>query len=121
MAKSSTSGQGRPKGAPNKATADVKALAQQYTAGAIRGLAALAGLLDDGAGKAESEQARVSAFKELLDRGHGKAMQSMDVTVRRIAELSDAELAAQLAELDQTGIGSPLPSSPSSGTDQTRH
>lgn len=65
---------GRKKGTPNKATADVKAIASQYTDEAIE---ALAGIMRNG----ESEAARVSAIKELLDRGHGKAMQSVAATV----------------------------------------
>ena len=113
---------GRKPGVPNKVTRDIKALAQQYTAEAIKGLAALAGLLGEGNGKAESEQARVAAVKELLDRGHGKAMQSMDVTVRRPSELSDDELAASLADTEQAlGVVAALQSGAGSGTDQTRH
>jgi hypothetical protein len=77
MARSSTSGQGRPKGSPNKATADVKALASVYTKAAITALARLAGLVDEGEGIAESEQAQVSALKELLDRAHGKPAQTV--------------------------------------------
>src|ERR1700678_572862 len=68
---------GRKAGTPNKATADVRALAQQYTAPAIRSLAAVAGLLPEAEGKAESEAARVGALKELLDRGHGRAVQGV--------------------------------------------
>lgn len=68
MARSSTSGQGRLKGVPNKATADLKAIAQKHTAAAIKELARLAT-------SAESEAARVSAIKELLDRGHGRSSQ----------------------------------------------
>lgn len=60
---------GRRKGTPNRATADVKAAAQKYTQEALDTLA----LLMRGA---ESEQARVSAARELLDRGHGKAPQA---------------------------------------------
>lgn len=63
---------GRPKGGLNKATADVKAVASQYTDEAI---AALAEIMRKG----ESEAARVSAIKELLDRGHGKATQGMTI------------------------------------------
>jgi hypothetical protein len=63
---------GSRKGKPNRATADVKALAQKHTAEAIKELARLAT-------QAESEPARVAAIKELLDRGHGKARQTMDV------------------------------------------
>lgn len=57
---------GRVSGTPNRITADVKALAREHTATAIRELARLAT-------KAESEQARVAAIKELLDRAHGKS------------------------------------------------
>lgn len=64
--------QGRHKGAANKATAEVKALAQAYTADVITRLAYLAL-------KAESEQAQVAACKELLDRGHGRSVQSVNV------------------------------------------
>lgn len=64
---------GRKKGTPNKATAEVKALAGKYTEAAIKELARLAT-------KAESEAARVAAIRELLDRAHGKPSQSVDVT-----------------------------------------
>ena len=63
-------GAGRKPGVPNKATADIKALAQKYTGKAMKELARLAV-------EAESEQARVSAIKELLDRGYGKSTQPL--------------------------------------------
>jgi len=61
---------GRVKGTPNKATADIKALAQVHAAKAMNELARLAV-------EAESEQARVSAIKELFDRGFGKSKQAL--------------------------------------------
>jgi hypothetical protein len=61
-------GKGRPKGVPNKTTADVKALAQKHTDAAMSELARLAM-------NAEQEGTRVAAIKELLDRGYGKATQ----------------------------------------------
>ena len=61
-------GQGRKPGVPNKATAELKHLARQYTPAALKELARLST-------QAQSEQARVSAIKELLDRGYGKATQ----------------------------------------------
>ncbi len=61
---------GRKKGTPNKATADVKALAQQYAPAALKELARLSS-------EAESEQARVSACREILDRAYGKAPQAV--------------------------------------------
>lgn len=59
---------GRAKGTPNKATADIKALAQEYTP---RALQILANIME----ASESDAARVAAVKELLDRGHGKSPQ----------------------------------------------
>lgn len=70
MAKSSTSGQGRPKGAKNKATQELQDLARVHTPAAIAELARLAVA-------AESETARVAAINSLLDRGHGKPSQSI--------------------------------------------
>jgi hypothetical protein len=55
---------------PNKATADVKALAREHGPAAIQELARLAA-------EAMSEQARVAAIKELLDRGYGRAPQAV--------------------------------------------
>ncbi|MGO9430911.1 DUF5681 domain-containing protein [Rhodoblastus sp.] len=61
-------GSGRKKGTPNKATAEIKEICRKHAPDVIAELARLAT-------KAKSEQARVSAIKELLDRGFGKAMQ----------------------------------------------
>lgn len=61
-------GAGRPKGRPNKVGADVRAMAQQYGAEAVKRLYELMTT-------AESEQAQISAAKELLDRGYGKSTQ----------------------------------------------
>lgn len=59
---------GRQKGTPNKATADVKALAGKYGPDAIEELWAIAK-------KSQSDAAKVAAIKELLDRAYGKATQ----------------------------------------------
>ena len=64
-------GAGRPKGAVNKATADVKAAAQRYTSDAIETLAQIMRT-------SESDAARVAAADKLLDRGYGKAPQAME-------------------------------------------
>lgn len=61
---------GRKKGVPNKATAEIKSVAQKYGKDAVERLAHLMK-------KAESEQAQVAACKELLDRGYGKAPQAI--------------------------------------------
>ena len=65
-------GAGRPKGAVNKATADIREAAQEYSAQALQVLVnvAIAG---------ESEAARVSAANAILDRAHGKPKQAVDV------------------------------------------
>ena len=63
-------GAGRKKGIPNKSTADVKAAALQYAPGALKRLA----YLYENAG---SEQAQVSACKEILDRAYGKSPQAI--------------------------------------------
>ena len=77
MPKTRTSGQGRPVGSPNKATRDIKALAQVQGPAAIARLVTLGGLLPGGMHKAESEGAQIAAIKELLDRGYGKATQPL--------------------------------------------
>jgi hypothetical protein len=79
---------GRQKGTPNKATADIKRLAQNFAPKAMKELLRLAE-------KAESETVRVMAIKEVLDRGYGKAHQSADVAVFDVDpnEMSDVELA----------------------------
>jgi hypothetical protein len=70
---------GRQKGTPNKATREVKAIAQQYTEEAVEVLASVMRGSD-------SDAAKVAAAKELLDRGHGKSAQpvaaTLDATVR---------------------------------------
>lgn len=67
MAKGRKTG-GRQKGVPNKSTADIKALAQEYTP---RAVVVLADIMEH----SESDPARVAAIKELLERGHGKVTQ----------------------------------------------
>jgi hypothetical protein len=61
---------------PNKATGEIKALAQEYGAPAIAKLAQLSGLIGGQPG-AESEAAQIAALKELLDRGYGRATQPL--------------------------------------------
>jgi hypothetical protein len=68
---------GRARGTPNKVTLEVKALASQHGPQAIQELARLAGLVEDGKGKAESEQAQIAALNGILDRGYGKPTQAI--------------------------------------------
>ena len=72
-----TSGQGRPKGALNKTTKDIKLAARHYGIDAITRLAMLSGLMLPEKPGAESETAQIAAIKELLDRGYGKATQPL--------------------------------------------
>lgn len=65
-------GAGRPKGAVNKATADIREAAQEYSEQALRVLVQVATA-------GESEAARVAAANAILDRAHGKPRQSVDV------------------------------------------
>ena len=66
-------GAGRKKGVPNKANAEIKKAAQKHTAKAVE---IISQLMLNG----ESEQVRLAAARELIDRGHGKAMQSVEHT-----------------------------------------
>lgn len=65
-------GAGRPAGVPNKLTRPVKELAAQYTEDSIYTLVKLRD-------HAESEQVRLQAANSLLDRGHGKPRQEIDL------------------------------------------
>jgi hypothetical protein len=64
---------GRPKGSLNRATAEVKKAAQKYTKNAVKTLLEIME-------KGENESARVSAAREILDRGYGKPMQAVEHT-----------------------------------------
>lgn len=61
---------GRKAGVPNKATAEVKEIAQQYGPKAVT---ALARIMRSG----DTDQAKVSACREILDRGYGKPTQGI--------------------------------------------
>jgi hypothetical protein len=88
---------GRIAGTPNKSTAEIRELAGQY------GPTALAELARLGA-NANSEQARVSACKEILDRAYGKSTQVMERYDHVIEEeIDDLELARKLAYLLSKG------------------
>jgi hypothetical protein len=83
---------GRKVGTPNKATAEIRAAAQRYTAEAL-------GVLRDVMRKGASEQARVAAANSILDRGWGKPSQILDAAhpiERDPAKMSEAELIAAI-------------------------
>ena len=109
MARSSTSGQGRPKGALNRSTLEVREAARAYTAEA---LAKLAAIMRHGI----SEAAQIMAAKELLDRGFGRpalAPREPEATliearpvkfdVARLSPASRAALRAALVEAKSLG------------------
>lgn len=73
-------GAGRKRGVPNKASGDVKAIAQQWGLAAIEKAAELAGLKENADGvvkPAESEQVRLAAAALILDRAYGKSPQAI--------------------------------------------
>lgn len=77
-------GKGRPKGAVNKATKDIKEIARSFTPKAMETLVALLG-------RDDSPAAQLGAARELLDRGYGKASQPIagdeDAPLRVVNEL----------------------------------
>ena len=81
---------GRKPGVPNRATGEIKAVAQAYGPEAIRTLADLMRT-------ASSETARIMATTALLDRAYGKPRQEIEhsgTIGRRAEDLSDADLLA---------------------------
>ncbi|MBJ7410133.1 MAG: hypothetical protein JHD15_07165 [Phenylobacterium sp.] len=66
-------GAGRPAGAPNKATKDIRDAAQEYSELALQ-------VLVDVATNGDSAAAKVAAANAILDRAHGKPKQSVEAT-----------------------------------------
>jgi DNA-binding MarR family transcriptional regulator len=86
---------GRKAGTPNKSTAEIRELAGQYAPSALAELARLST-------HANSEQARVSACKEILDRAYGKSTQTINSSDKVGViedEISDLDLARKLVYL----------------------
>ena len=86
---------GRKRGALNKSTQDIKALASKYGPAVITELARLAT-------DAVNEQTRVSACKEILDRIYGKASQVIEHGGKHsspieISNVTDMEIARRAA------------------------
>lgn len=84
MGKATGNPKGRPAGSLNKVTADIRALAQVHSETAI---AKLAYLMENG----QSETAIIAACSAILDRGHGKPKQSLDVDANVKAAIQTVE------------------------------
>ncbi len=82
---------GRQKGTPNKVTAELRGAAQQYT---MQALEVLVHVAQHG----ESESARVSAACALLDRGHGRPTQAVNIG-------ADSSLATLMERIDGRSRG----------------
>lgn len=99
---------------PNKATREVRELAQRYVPAAIKELGRLAT-------KAESEQARVSAIGMLLDRAHGKPAQAVkhsgSIGTYDLSKISDADLDSLESILGPIALADGDPG----GEDATQH
>jgi len=65
-----TPGSGRKKGTPNKATVEVKELARLHGPAAIKEAVRIMQ-------KSDSDQARLAAAREILDRAYGKPQQAI--------------------------------------------
>jgi hypothetical protein len=83
-------GKGRPKGIPNKASGDVRKLAQLYGPDAILGLAIMAGITPPVARlpirPAVTEPVIRGCMDSLLDRAYGKATQPLEHSVNESVE-----------------------------------
>lgn len=82
-------GMGRPKGATNRVGRELRELCQSFTEDAV---ATLLDIMWTG-----EDTARIGAAKELLDRGHGKAKQTVEHS-------ADAELTAAIAAGDKAKL-----------------
>jgi hypothetical protein len=89
---------GRPPGSTNKQPLDVKEAAKEFTADALNTLACI--MRDE----AQPAAARVSAAGHILDRGHGKPKQSLDV---------EADVTARVTRTERV-IVDPKPTDPNS-------
>lgn len=89
---------GRQKGTLNRATADVKVIAQLYTAKALR----VAGDIMQDASAPPA--ARIAAASLLLDRGHGKPGQHVSADVKHSHEAALEEIARRARLITPTRL-----------------
>lgn len=100
MAKGFKTG-GRRVGSLNKSNAEVRQLAQQYT---IQAIETLVEIMQD----AEApHSARITAANHLLDRGHGKPTQAIELEVE--TNENTARQASIIAKLREKHLNTTLP------------
>lgn len=88
---------GRKANTPNKATIDIKALAQAAAPDAFAEAVRLAKA-------AETEPARLRAIEIILDRAYGKAHTTADINIKRdVRDLSTADILRALATFGISG------------------
>ena len=75
-------GAGRPKGAVNRVTADIREAAQEFSVEALQVLVSVYR-------NSESDAAKVAAANSVLDRAHGKPGQQIDVSAAVNATLTE--------------------------------
>jgi hypothetical protein len=85
-------GSDRKPGIPNRVSADVRALASNYT---VEALEALVRILRN---EITPAAARVAAIREILDRGHGKPMQPIAGDPRGV------QIEHQVASIELIGV-----------------
>ena len=86
---------GRKKGTPNKSTQEIKAAAQKHGMAVINALVELMNT-------SGSDQVKISAGRELLDRGYGKPVAQVAHTGKddgpiKIEDMSNLEIARRMA------------------------
>lgn len=95
-------GAGRPPGSPNKLTRPLKEAAALHTDGC---LAVLVHLRDH----AESEQVRLAAATALLDRGHGRPRQELELSKKEgITVIIDRSCGGTVVDTTPPALPEPL-------------
>lgn len=84
-------GSGRKKGTPNRITAEVKALAAEYAPAVLAELARIAR-------ESDSDAARVSAAREILDRACGKPSQAVTAEINGMVAAATAVDVSKLTQ-----------------------
>ena len=87
---------GRQKGTPNKATADIKAAIRMHGPEMVEELLRLT--------QDKDPRVRLGALQTALDRGYGKAVQTIEAEVSVYDSLGLAEQQALLAALDELDL-----------------